>query len=75
MTALCQIWTGLRLVSELADSQRNIPVGKTRSVSGTGDYEISFRSDMSLITDEKSPIKHSEVSSKQRIRNIHNHIH
>lgn len=34
VTALCQIWTGLRLVSELDDSQRNIPVGKTRSVSG-----------------------------------------
>ena len=35
VTALCQIWTLFRLVSELAESQRNRPVGKTRSASGT----------------------------------------
>jgi hypothetical protein len=36
VTALCQIWTHFRLVSELLDYQRNRPVRKTRSVSGTG---------------------------------------
>jgi len=36
VTALCQIWTGLRLVSELAESQRNRPAGKTRIASGKG---------------------------------------
>lgn len=35
MTALCQIWTDFGLVSELPESQRNRPVGKSRSVSGT----------------------------------------
>ena len=35
VTVLCQIWTDFRLVSELAESQRNRPVGKTCSVSGT----------------------------------------
>ena len=35
MTALCQIWTHFRLLSELPESQRNRPVGKTHSVSGT----------------------------------------
>ena len=35
VTALCQIWTDFRLVSELAESQRNRPVRNTRSVSGT----------------------------------------
>ncbi|MFA7030521.1 MAG: hypothetical protein WC179_09620 [Candidatus Cloacimonadaceae bacterium] len=35
VTALCQIWTLFRLVSELAESQRNRLVGKARSASGT----------------------------------------
>ena len=35
VTALCQIWTDFRLVSELADYQPNRPVGKTRNASGT----------------------------------------
>jgi len=35
VTALCQIWTLFRLVSELPESQRNRPVGKDRSASGT----------------------------------------
>ena len=35
MTALCQIWTDFRLVSEMPESQRNRPVEKTRSASGT----------------------------------------
>ena len=35
VTALCQIWTDFRLVSELPESQGNRPVGKVRSVSGT----------------------------------------
>jgi len=35
VTALCQIWTDFRLVSELPESQRNRPVGKTRGASGT----------------------------------------
>ena len=35
VTALCQIQTLFRLVSELPESQRNRPVGKTRGASGT----------------------------------------
>ncbi|MDD3094470.1 MAG: hypothetical protein PHV04_10135 [Clostridia bacterium] len=36
VTALCQIWTDFRLVSETLEYQGNRPVGKTRSVSGKG---------------------------------------
>lgn len=51
MTALCQIWTGYILISELAESQRNRSVRKTRSASGTieaGDQEIGRESKTSL---------------------------
>jgi hypothetical protein len=40
VTALCQIWTLFRLLSEMPEYQRNRPVGKSCSASGTVQFEV-----------------------------------
>jgi hypothetical protein len=62
VTVLCQIWTDFRLISELAESQRNRPVGKTCSVSGTARYEYYSRSDNDLKMPVQGLIKQNLLS-------------